>query len=687
MSTVFLKILNLSFSASWLILAVLIVRLLLKKAPKWINCLLWALVAIRLILPFSLESAMSLLPSKEVLPADIQSTDAPHIESGIYAINNTVNPVIADTFAPAEVSSVNPMQVVVSVLCIVWVAGILTMTLYAFISFVKIKRSVREAAILEKGIMECDDVKSPFILGIFRPVIYVPSGMDSETLELVLAHEKAHMKRRDYIWKPLGYALLSVYWFNPLSWIAYILLCRDIESACDEKVIRDKSSDYMAAYSQALLDCSIQRRRIAACPVAFGETGVKTRIKNVLSYKKPAFWIILASLATCVILAVCFLTDPQKDETISEALVEEETPAEAETPAEDAQPYVFEEERKYFYSGNNFNETGLDTDELIDFSITFDSDGTYTWSETPFSSYLGTGTYYIENGTLTMKDSASTGTERVNVFKVYDGNLTFVLDGSDNFNIVKLDDGEDFVLGEDPADAAMSEPAEENGFDEEGTDDLPNNSADGYTYDYYSEDSSVYIEQDNATGKSMIVDEVKVYPVDIAMGAYGPRVAKFDADGDGVDEYLIAECEGTGTGVSQYGLCIVETDGNSCKLTRYDSQYFADYLDKNIGYQWDDEKQEFNVFTNTSGNSNAGSGIHVKPFERHSELEEIVWSDIISIEFEDGHVYLSAPTGYVYKDSPVPDYENAVRVRIEILVQEDSGITLSNKHSFVMDDE
>lgn len=588
MSTVFLKILNLSYSASWLILAVLIVRLLLKKAPKWINCLLWALVAVRMILPFSLESAMSLLPSKEVLPADIQSTDVPHIESGIYAINNTVNPVIADTFAPAEVSSVNPMQVVVSVLCIVWVAGILAMTLYAFISYLKIKRSVREAAILEKGIMECDDVKSPFILGILRPVIYVPSGMDSETLELVLAHEKAHMKRRDYIWKPLGYALLSVYWFNPLSWIAYILLCRDIESACDEKVIRDKSSDYMAAYSQALLDCSIQRRRIAACPVAFGETGVKMRIKNVLSYKKPAFWIILASLAVCVVLAVCFLTDPKKDETLSEA------PAEVETPT---------------------------------------------------------------------------------------------VDESDNFNTVNLDDEAESVLGEDPADAAMSESAEENGFDEEGSYDLPDNETDGYTNDYYSEDSSVYIEQDNATGKSMIVDGVKVYPVDIAMGAYGPRVAKFDADGDGVDEYLIAECEGTGTGVSQYGLCIVETDGKSSKLTRYDSQYFADYLDKNIGYQWDDEKQEFNVFTNTSGNSNAGSGIHVKPFERHSNLEQIVWSDIISIEFEDGHVYLSAPTGYVYKDSPVPDYENAVRVRIEILVQEDSGITLSSKHSFSMDDE
>lgn len=799
MSTVFLKILNLSYSASWLILAVIAVRLLLKKAPKWVTCLLWALVAIRLMVPFSLESALSLLPSGEVVPANIQATDAPHIETGINVVNSAVNPVMEETFAPAAANSVNPMQVVVTVLCIVWVIGILAMALYAFISYAKIKRSVREAALLEKGIMECDEVKSPFILGIIRPVIYVPSGMDSETLELVLAHEKAHLKRCDYVWKPLGYALLAVYWFNPLSWFAYVLLCRDIESACDEKVIRDKSSDYMAAYSQALLNCSVQRRRIAACPVAFGETGVKMRIKNVLNYKKPAFWIIIASLVACVVLAVCFLTNPKKDESVSEAPLENEIPVLDE-------PHVFDEERVYYYSLNAYTINGTDSDKLINFSISFLPDGTYTWYESPISSFIGTGTYSIEEGILTMTDDAEmTGTERVNRFKISENSLLFVSEGSDNFNMVKLADGEEFVLGVNPlgdledADvvevesqtfvwptdsdlvtrqfstdednyhpetdiagkigdsiyAATDGTITETGFDDKdgnyivesaglitvtychleevsvnvndvvsagdviGTIGSTGNStgphlairlllgdepcdylqlfdsyiahevpekSEGNVYDYYSSDGSVYLRQDYQTMKSVIYDGDIEIPVDIAMGAYGPTIEKFDADGDGTDEYLIAECEGTGTGMCQYGLCIVEYDGGNYKLTRYDSQYFADYLDENIGYNWDSARQEFNVFQITPAYVSAWFGIHVKPFEKHNELEKIVWSDIINIEFEDGKVYLSAPTGYVYKYSPVPDYENAVRVTIEIFVQEDSSIILESCHDFKMDE-
>ena len=319
MSAVFLKILNLSYSASWLILAIIAVRLFIKKAPKWITCLLWGLVALRLLIPFSLESAISLLPSSEVVPADIVTNENPHIDSGIYVFNSAVNPVIETTMAPVETASVSPMQIAVEIACLVWLIGVLAMAVYAFISYARVLRGVRESAYLSDGVMECDDVKSPFILGLIHPIIYVPSGLDSETLELVLAHERAHLSRRDHIWKPLGFALLSVYWFNPLSWIAYVLLCRDIESACDEKVIQGKGTDYMAAYSQALLDCSVQRRRIAACPVAFGETGVKMRIKNVLNYKKPAFWIIIVSLAVCAVLAVCFLTNPKKDDPSGEA--------------------------------------------------------------------------------------------------------------------------------------------------------------------------------------------------------------------------------------------------------------------------------------------------------------------------------------------------------------------------------
>lgn len=800
MSTVFLKILNLSYSASWLILAVIAVRLLLKKVPKWVSCLLWALVALRLIIPFSFESALSLLPSSEVVPANIEVTNTPHIESGIYAVNSAVNPVMETAFAPDQANSVNPMQVVVTVAGIIWLAGILAMTVYAFISYAKIKRSVREAALLEKGIMECDEVKSPFILGILRPVIYVPSGMDSETLELVLAHEKAHLKRCDYVWKPLGYALLAVYWFNPLSWLAYVLLCRDIESACDEKVIRDKSSDYMAAYSQALLNCSVQRRRIAACPVAFGETGVKMRIKNVLNYKKPAFWIIIASLVACVVLAVCFLTNPKKEESVSDVQAGDETQTSEE------QPYVFDEERVYYYSLNAYTLNGMDPVKMINFTISFLPDGTYTWYESPVSSFIGTGTYSIEDGILTMTDDAEmTGTERLNRFKVSENSLLFVSEGSDNFNMVKLADGEEFVLGVnplgdlgdvevvevesqtfvwptdndvvtrqfstdednyhpetdiagglgDPIYAATDGTITETGFDDKdgnyivesaglitvtychleevsvnvndvvsagdviGSMGSTGNStgphlairlllgdepfdylqlfdsyiahevpekSEGNVYDYYSSDGSVYLRQDYTTMKSVIYDGDIEIPVDISMGAYGPTIEKFDADGDGTDEYLIAECEGTGTGMCQYGLCIVEYDGGNYKLTKYDSQYFADYLDDNIGYSWDNMRQEFNVFQIMPPTANAWFGIHVKPFEKHDDLEKIVWSDIINIEFEGGKIYLSAPTGYVYKYSPVPDYENAVRVTIEIFVQEDSNIILSSCHDFKMDE-
>ncbi len=697
MSAVFLKILNLSYSASWLILAVIAVRLLLKKAPKWVPCLLWALVALRLIIPFSFESTLSLLPSGEVVPADIQVETMPHIESGIYVINSAVNPVMEDALAPAEANSVNPMQVIVAVLCIVWVAGILAMTVYAFISYVKIRRCVREAAPVDKGIMECDEVKSPFILGIIHPVIYVPSGMESSTLELVLAHEKAHICRKDYLWKPLGFALLSVYWFNPLSWVAYVLLCRDIESACDEKVIRDKSSDYMAAYSQALLDCSIQRRKIAACPVAFGETGVKLRIKNVLNYKKPAFWIIIVSLVACVVLAVCFLTNPKKTEGATGVLAAEdeaefvpdenpveewnddvvETEAETETETEThefvwptdndlvTRGFSLDEENYhpevdiaggkgdviYAATGGTITETGFD-----------DKDGNYIIE----SADMMTITYcHLEEVNVNVNDSVSAG----DVI----GTMGSTGNSTGPHLAIRI------MMGDEPCDFLEL-------FDEYNSHNLPEGETDGSFYDYYTSDGSAYIRQDYRTGKSVIYDGDIEIPVDITMGSYGPRFEKFDADGDGTDEYLIAECEGTGTGMCQYGLCIVEYDGGNYKLTRYDSQYFADYLDENIGYSWDSARQEFNVFQITPAYVSAWFGIHVKPFEKHNELEKIVWSDIIDIVFEDGKVYLSAPTGYVYKYSPVPDYENAVRVTIEIFVQEDSSIILESCHDFKMDE-
>ena len=310
MSTVFLKILNMSITASWLILAVVLVRLLLKKAPKWIPCLLWGLVAIRLICPISFGSVFSLIPSSETIPTNITVQREPAINSGITIVNDVINPVIAESFTPAPTDSVNPLQIIIPVAAIVWVSGIVIMLAYALISYIKLKKTVSVCVPVGERILSCDEVKAPFILGVFKPIIYVPSSMSGETLDLVIRHETAHLQRRDHWWKPFGYLLLAFYWFNPLCWIAYVLLCRDIEMACDEKVIRDMNKDEMAAYSQALLDCSFPRRRIAACPLAFGEVGVKERVKGVLNYKKPAFWIVVAAIAACIVIGVCFLTNP-----------------------------------------------------------------------------------------------------------------------------------------------------------------------------------------------------------------------------------------------------------------------------------------------------------------------------------------------------------------------------------------
>jgi len=313
MNEVFLKVLNMSIAASWLILAVVVLRLVLKKAPKWIAVLLWGIVALRLVVPFSFESALSLIPSAETFsPHNIQY-EAPAISSGIPAVNHAVNPILSETFAPNPVGSVNPLYLWTFVVSVIWLIGIAAMLLYAIISYVQVRRSVAERVPYEENIFLCDHVKSPFILGLLRPKIYLPSGMEAAAMEPVIAHEKAHLTRRDHWWKPMGFLILAVHWFNPLCWIAYVLLCRDIELACDEKVIRQMDLDGKKQYSAALLECSTGRRLVTICPLAFGEVGVTERVKNVLNYKKPAFWVIAVAVIACAVVTVCFATNPKED--------------------------------------------------------------------------------------------------------------------------------------------------------------------------------------------------------------------------------------------------------------------------------------------------------------------------------------------------------------------------------------
>ena len=314
MSGIFLKLLNLSISASWLVLVVLALRLVLKRAPKWVNVLLWGMVALRLMLPFSIESALSLIPSAETLsPEVVQFDPAPTITSGVTIIDNAVNPSLSESFAAAPLASVNPLYVWTYLAGWVWLIGLAAMLAYALVSYLRLRRRVSASIPLRENIYVCDEVPSPFILGIVHPRIYLPSALDEAQRGSVLSHERAHLARRDHWWKPLGFALLAVYWFNPLLWLAYTLLCRDIELACDERVLRGMDAGQVKDYSSALLACSVPRRMLAACPLAFGEVGVGARVKNALRYKKPAFWVVAASVAVCVVVAVCFLTNPRTD--------------------------------------------------------------------------------------------------------------------------------------------------------------------------------------------------------------------------------------------------------------------------------------------------------------------------------------------------------------------------------------
>ena len=314
MAAVFLKLLNLSISASWLVLAVLVLRLVSKRSPKWMNVLLWGIVALRLVLPFSIESALSLIPSAEtVSPTAVQFAPAPTITSGVSVIDNAVNPSLSEHFAAVPTASVNPLYVWAYLAGWVWLIGLGAMLLYALVSYLRLRRRVSVSLPIQDHIYLCDAISSPFILGVVKPRIYLPSGLDEVQRQNVLAHEQAHLARRDHWWKPLGFALLAVYWFNPVLWLAYALLCRDIELACDERVIRTMDESAVKTYSTVLLACSMPRKAVITCPLAFGEVGVKERVRNALHYKKPAFWVVAASVAVCVVVAVCFLTNPPTD--------------------------------------------------------------------------------------------------------------------------------------------------------------------------------------------------------------------------------------------------------------------------------------------------------------------------------------------------------------------------------------
>ena len=321
MDALFLKILNMSISALWVVPAVVALRLLLRKAPKWVRVLLWAAVGLRLVLPEIPVSDLSLIPSAQTIPPDIVYAAQPAIQSGVPVINTLVNPVLGQSLAATPQLSMNPVQKLLVIGQLLWVLGMAAMAVYAFVSWLRIRLRVRES-VKEDGVWLCDRIPAPFILGVFRPRIYLPSNLKSEDRPFVLAHERAHLSRKDHWWKPLGFLLLTVHWFNPALWLAYILLCRDIELACDEKVMKTLGEAGKKPYAQALIDCAVKPSMLSACPLAFGENSVKGRLKAILNYKKPAFWLITLAVVACLAVGVCFLTNPADQPESPEATVQ-----------------------------------------------------------------------------------------------------------------------------------------------------------------------------------------------------------------------------------------------------------------------------------------------------------------------------------------------------------------------------
>ncbi len=311
MTELFINILNISISSIWLILAVLVLRLLFHKGPKTFRYILWILVAIRLMGINVFVTNISLVPSVTTIPQDIATTRVPAIESGFEYIDRTVNPIISKNFMPNPVESVNPMQIVTGVTSTIWIIGLAIMLVYMIVSYMNLRRQIRESIKLDDRIWINDRIESPFILGLIFPKIYLPSNTNKEDVPYIVAHEEEHLKYHDNLWKPLGYVLLAVHWFNPLVWLSYILMCRDMEMACDERVVWTLDGEKKKRYSEVLLSFAVDKKALVTCPVAFGEIGIKNRIKSIVSFKKPSGWIIVLFVLASMIIAVFFATNPK----------------------------------------------------------------------------------------------------------------------------------------------------------------------------------------------------------------------------------------------------------------------------------------------------------------------------------------------------------------------------------------
>lgn len=332
MTTVFIAILNMSITASYVALAVIMIRLLLKKAPKVFSYALWLAVLIRLVLPSSFNSAFSFLNflkpttqtnsrTMEYIPFNIGLMQTPVVDLGSSGINQLVN----SPLPPASpYASINPMQITMEIAGLIWGIGVVMLLIYCVISYLKVINNVRTATLVRAGIFETDRITTPFVCGFIKPKIYVPIGLSDDELSYILEHEQTHIQRLDYLIKPFSFLVLIVHWFNPLMWISFSLMSKDMEMSCDENVIRKMGSGVKSGYSKSLLTLSVTKRGLmSGSPLAFGESHVQSRIKNVLNYKKPGFSVVVATCIATVIVIMGFTANPANKQGLSENTINE----------------------------------------------------------------------------------------------------------------------------------------------------------------------------------------------------------------------------------------------------------------------------------------------------------------------------------------------------------------------------
>lgn len=309
MSKIFIEVLNLSFTASFIAVAVMLIRLALKKLPKVYSYALWAVVFIRLIYPLTIKVPVGFNPApQQAIPQNIVYSENPSIYSGITNIDTAINSTIESSLPPVNVtSSVNPIQIVLELGSYIWLLGILAMLCYTTVSYLRISGKVKTAILVKDNVLETDLIKTPFVLGFFRPKIYIPIGLSDNELEYILMHEKTHIKRFDYLIKPFAFLITVIHWFNPIVWISYVLMARDMELSADESVMKQSGNNIRWAYANSLLTLSVKGAGIVS-PLAFGETGVKARIKNALKYRKPTLWVSIGAFVIVCTMSFVLLT-------------------------------------------------------------------------------------------------------------------------------------------------------------------------------------------------------------------------------------------------------------------------------------------------------------------------------------------------------------------------------------------